>query len=400
MTYISKIQFALFFSLVVFAFSSCDPEERVTDITQFPRMKAISMDVPEISENALVKVELSWAYTSDVEVDFTTVASEFSPATVDEDYEAQSGTLVIPAGQSEGIISIRLYDDIVNEGNEQFVVQLSNPQLAKLIVTTATVTIVEDDEGFVIDGSGYEAPEQYQGFTKVWEDNFDGNAIDTDHWTHEIGGGGWGNNELQYYTDRSNNSFVTSGYLVIEAKEESFGGRDYTSARLISQDKQEFQYGRLDIRAKLPEGKGLWPAIWMLGQDFQDVGWPRCGEIDIMELIGSSPQIVHGTAHYGNESGIHSFMGSSTFLSGGKKFSEEFHVFSVVWRENYIQWQMDGVPFYTLEPSDIGDGVWPFNDSFFFILNVAVGGNWPGSPNDNTVFPQRMIVDYVRVFQS
>ena len=203
---------------------------------------------------------------------------------------------------------------------------------------------------------------------------------------------------MQYYR-AENTSVVDNDYLVIEARNEAFGGRDYTSSRMITMNKQSFQFGRVDIRAAMPEGQGLWPALWMLGSDFQSIGWPMCGEIDIMELVGHQPGRTHGTVHFGDSWQEHSSKTASKTLPGGAKFSEEFHVFSLVWQENEIQILLDDVVYNTITPSDMNGQNYPFNNDFFFIFNVAVGGQWPGSPDNTTSFPQRMIVDYVRVFQ-
>lgn len=189
------------------------------------------------------------------------------------------------------------------------------------------------------------------------------------------------------------------GHMVIEARNEAFGGSNYTSSRLITRGKREFRYGRIDIRAVLPEGRGLWPALWMLGRNITQVGWPACGEIDIMELIGSNPGRVLGTVHFGNSTAQRQFVGGSKTLPSGKKFSEEFHVFSLIWEQNRIRWLVDDEEYFEFTPAQSGGGPYPFNNHFFFIFNVAVGGTLPGSPDATTVFPQRMIVDYIRVFQ-
>ncbi len=380
-------------------FVSCDPEEQVTDITQFPRIKIESQTVNENSGTSEILVQLTWAYDQTVTVDYIAEKFQDGLAEPNVDFVETSGTLTFAPGEITKPLPIEIVDDIILESDEKFQITLSNPVLGKLLNTQAIITIIDEDTEVFIDGSGFDAPEIYQGYQRVWEDEFSGDVIDLDSWGYNIGGDGWGNNELEFYTDRGINSFQTQGYLFIEAREEKFGGRDYTSARLLSQDKQEFQYGRIDIRAKLPKGKGIWPAIWMLGSNFDEVGWPRCGEIDIMELIGSEPKIVHGTAHFLGGSNSHESNGSSTFLSGGQDFSDEFHVFSIVWLEDYIEWRLDGKKYHSITPSTINGGDWPFNNKFFFILNVAVGGNWPGSPNATTVFPQRMLVDYIRVYQ-
>lgn len=260
------------------------------------------------------------------------------------------------------------------------------------------IQLEDDSTPTDIPAQGYTTPESYDGMTLVWQDEFGGTALSGD-WTHEIGTGsnGWGNNELQYY--REENTEVRDGYLIITAKEESFGGRDYTSSRIITAGNQTFQYGRIDIRAALPKGQGIWPALWMLGSNFSTVGWAKCGEIDIMEMIGGSAtgrdNTVHGTIHWDN-GGSNVNYGDSYTLSSGI-FADEFHVFSIVWDATSITWYVDDVKFNEVDttPADLSE----FQNDFFFIFNVAVGGNWPGSPDASTVFPQKMIVDYVRVFQ-
>lgn len=246
--------------------------------------------------------------------------------------------------------------------------------------------------------TGYSTPMSYAGYQLVWNDEFDGNQLSND-WTQEIGNGqgGWGNQELQYY--RAENTTVEDGLLKITAKQEFFGGFNYTSSRIKTQGKQFFTYGRIDIRAALPYGKGLWPALWMLGESFSSVGWPACGEIDIMEMVGGMPNgdnTVHGTVHWSNN-GSHANFGGSRKLSSGI-LAENFHVFSIIWDETSIVWYIDDVQYHTIDitPAELSE----FHSDFFFIFNVAVGGVWPGSPNSTTVFPQTMAVDYVRVFQS
>ncbi len=384
---------------LVVLFTSCDPEEQVTDVTQFPRIKIEDQSVNENSGEGEILVQLTWEYDQPVSVDYLAEELDGGQAVPNGDFIGLSGTLTFEPGEMTKAIPIQIVDDIILESDEKFQITLSNPVLGKLLNTNAVITIIDEDTEVFIDGSGYEAPEVYQGYMRVWEDEFSADEIDTDTWCYDLGGHGWGNNELQHYTDRSVNSFQTQGYLFIEAKEEKFGDNDYTSARLKSQDKLSFQYGRIDFRAKLPKGQGIWPALWMLGSSFSDVGWPRCGEIDIMELIGSSPKIVHGTAHFLAATGGNDNRGGSTFLSGGNDFSDEFHVFSIVWYEDYIEWRVDGKKYFSITPEDLNGAEWPYNDEFFFIMNVAVGGNWPGSPNSSTVFPQRMLVDYVRVYQ-
>ena len=231
----------------------------------------------------------------------------------------------------------------------------------------------------------------------VWADEFtqaDGTPPDPANWGYDIGGWGWGNNEWQYYTSRTNNARIVNNQLVIEAHEESFGGRNYTSARLLTQNKWSWTYGRLEARIKVPYGQGIWPAFWMLGTDFPGVPWPDCGELDIMEHIGREPKNVHGTAHGPGYSGGSGIGGSYAFVPD---LSDDFHVFAVEWEANRIKWYVDGIHYFTIT-SRLGGLTWVFDHPFFFILNVAVGGNWPGYPDGTTVFPQQMLVDYVRVY--
>lgn len=333
-----------------------------------------------------------------ISVDYTT--SEKS-AGAGADYVEQSGTLEIPIGEQQVFIDVAIVTDTLKEGDETFEVILSNPINAELQTATGLGTIRNDDDFLFIPEDGYITPLAYPAHTLVWHDEFDGPNIDNNNWTHEFGGHGWGNNERQYYSDRSENSYISDGKLVIEAIDDGLEGSDYTSARMISKDKQEFEFGRIDIRAKLPKGQGIWPALWMLGANFGDVGWPACGEIDIMELIGSEPDKVHGTIHWGAQGqGFSHFQGNEYSLNNGGDFSDEFHVFTLIWELNEIKWYVDDNLFSTKTLADVSStGSYPFNEDFFFILNVAVGGNWPGYPDATTVFPQRMLVDYIRVFQ-
>lgn len=252
------------------------------------------------------------------------------------------------------------------------------------------------DNSIAIPTTGFTSPDSYSGMTKIWEDNFDGSSLNTANWTHETGTGtnGWGNFELQYY--RSENTTLQDGHLIISAKEESFSGSDYTSSRIISKNKFDFRYGRVDIRAALPEGQGMWPALWMLGINIDQVGWPACGEVDIMEKVGGAGKEneIHGTVHWQN-SGQAANFGRATTLSTNT--TNQFHVYSIEWNSTTIRWMVDNVEYNVIDttPAELDE----FRRSFFFIMNVAVGGTWPGDPNASTTFPQHMIVDYIRVFQ-
>lgn len=229
----------------------------------------------------------------------------------------------------------------------------------------------------------------------VWGDDFEGasgTAVDDSNWTYDTGPN-WYNGELQAYTPGTDNASLDgSGNLVIEARREAREGRQYTSARLKTEGKKTFTYGRFEGRMKLPYGQGLWPAFWMLGGN----SWPNTGEIDIMENLGREPSILHGTIHGPGYSGAAGPSGSYT-LPDGAKFSDDFHVFAIEWEAAAIRWYVDGKLYSTKTPSDIAGSTWVFDHPFFFIVNVAVGGEWPGNPDDTTVFPQRMLIDYIRV---
>lgn len=229
------------------------------------------------------------------------------------------------------------------------------------------------------------------GWTLVWNDEFSGTAVDLKKWGYEVNGNGGGNNELQYYTSRPENSYIDSGKLVIEARKESYLGKAYTSARMRTMNKGDWTYGRFDIRAKMPYGQGLWPAIWMLPTDWEYGGWPASGEIDIMELLGHETSKVYGTIHYGTDAAHHLQKGGSFSLPSGT-FAGSYHTFSTVWDSTKFIWSVDDVPYFVAVMST------PFDRRFHMLLNVAVGGNWPGSPDQFTEFPQRMYVDYVRVY--
>lgn len=239
----------------------------------------------------------------------------------------------------------------------------------------------------------------FSNYTQLkWSDEFDGKQLNASTWEHEVNDKGGGNNELQYYTAEPRNAFVKNGNLVIEAIKENYKTRQYTSARLRTKNKADFTFGRMDIRAKLPKGQGIWPAIWMLPTDEVYGSWPKSGEIDVMETVGHKPATLHGTAHYGPDWPDNKFIGDTLVLPTGD-FSDDFHVFSIVWEKDVIRWYLDGVRYHVIRPTDVQPHRYPFNERFHFILNVAVGGNWPGNPNSTTVFPQQMLVDYVRVYE-
>ncbi|MFJ8577957.1 ricin-type beta-trefoil lectin domain protein [Micromonospora sp. NPDC093277] len=241
----------------------------------------------------------------------------------------------------------------------------------------------------------------------TWSDDFNGAAgaaPDASKWRYDIGGGGWGNNELQYYTSSTRNAALDgNGNLVITTRRENpsgyscwYGTCQYTSARLLTANTFTQAYGRFEARIKIPRGQGIWPAFWMLGNDIASNPWPNSGEIDIMENIGREPSTVHGSLHGPGYSGGNPLTGQ-TSLPGGQALADAFHTYAVDWAPDSITWYLDGVAYSRKTPADAGGNRWVFDHPFFMIMNVAVGGNWPGSPDGSTAFPQTMVVDYVRV---
>jgi beta-glucanase (GH16 family) len=244
-------------------------------------------------------------------------------------------------------------------------------------------------------------------WTLVWSDEFNqanGSQPDARKWVFDVGGNGWGNNELEYYTQRAHNAYIEDGNLVIKAVREDYTGHDgvtrhYTSARLKTESKFTETYGRFEARIKIPYGQGIWPAFWMLGENFPKAGWPTCGEIDIMENIGKEPAIVHGSIHgpgYTGADGIE----APYKLPPNQRFADNFHLFAVEWEKDEIRFYVDKDLYATRKRIELKPNQkWVFDHPFFLLLNVAVGGDWPGDPDATTQFPQSMLVDYVRVYR-
>lgn len=390
------VLFLLFFQSLFLLHSCKQTLDALPEISILSASKARSTDVTTMS----FIVKISKPITSIATVDYSTKdGTAVSPG----DYTSASGTITIPANHSQATIDVQIKGDPLNmrQPNLQFSVELSKPKTCTIATSSATGTIItEDGTNLSTDNTGYTTPLTYPEYTLVWSDEFSGNELDLNVWNQETGNGsnGWGNNELEYYTSNLKNTFVSNGNLIIEARRESTNNFNYTSGRMTTQNKKSFTFGRIDIRAKLPVGKGIWPALWMLGTNIQTAGWPACGEIDIMELIGTYPARVTGTMHWKASNGSHASTGADYTLSSGD-FSQQFHVFSIVWTNNEIKWYIDDQLFVSASSDDVGTADYPFNADQFFIFNVAVGGNWPGPPDNTTSFPQRMFVDYVRVFQ-
>jgi beta-glucanase (GH16 family) len=281
----------------------------------------------------------------------------------------------------ENVMEYQAYFPFAGEYEIELVVTRSVQNLS----SKKTVTITQDD------------PDYEEGL--VWADEFNYTGLpDPSKWNMETGGNGWGNNELQYYTNTENNAMVENGILTITARKESFQGSDYTSARITTQNKFDFKYGRIEARMKLPYGQGLWPAFWMLGANFNSVGWPACGEIDIMEMVGGTNQdnTVYSTLHWDNNGSKADYGKSYTLPTGN--FADGYHIFAIEWNNTKITAFVDDTQYFVIDitPAALSE----FQQNFFIILNVAVGGTWPGPPDASTVFPQTMEVDYVRVYQN
>ena len=375
------------FSLVSMVFVSCTKK----DAGPIPQVIIHNADIQE-NHNGPAQVVLSLTERSDQTV---SVVYSFNGTAVEgQDYTTSlPNPLIFNPGQTEVTLNIDIINDNETEGDEVIDILLTSASNATLKNDQAKVTIYDDE---IVD-EGYRGMDGHDGMTLVWQDEFEAASLNLADWTYEIGTGanGWGNNELQYYTEE--NAFLKQGFLVIEARKENKLGMEYTSSRIITKDKQSFKYGRIDLRARLPKGKGFWPALWMLGSNFSDVGWPNCGEIDIMEMIGGyeDDNVVYGTCHWDNGGNYASYGGNTSLTTGF--FADEFHVFSISWDSNYIRWYLDDAQFHEIDITPAG--LSEFQQSFFFIFNVAVGGNWPGEPSLLTRFPQRMVVDYVRVYQ-
>ena len=243
-----------------------------------------------------------------------------------------------------------------------------------------------------------------EGWALVWNDEFDGPALNLEKWSYEIGGHGWGNNELQYYSDDDSTAFIRDGKLVLRADivPQGTGSADnlryFSSARLRTSGKGDWRYGRIDVKAKLALGQGIWPAIWMLPTDWMYGGWPESGEIDIMEHVGYDPGRVHGSIHTGSYNHkINTQRGGSKLLD---KISSKFYVYAIEWYEDRIDFLIDDAKYFSFQNDGKNDfNTWPFNQRFHLLINIAVGGNWPGSPDETTQFPTEMEVEYVRVYE-
>jgi len=388
--------------LIASLFSSCSkdsgggtpPPSSVT-----PKISISDVFLPEGNSTSQFNftITLDRTSTNPITVNANTIEG-FAKA--GSDFTATSQTISFAAGETSKTLSISVVGDDIKEGVDDFNVVLSSATNATISKATGIANILNDDSRVAFNNNGYDAPTTYAGYNLVWADEFNGTTLNATDWSFENGDGcpnlcGWGNNELEYY--QPNNLSFQDGKLIIEAKKENVGNRQYTSSKILTRGKKVFKFGRIDFRAILPRGKGIWPAFWMLPQDNVYGGWPKSGELDIMENIGHEPNRVHGTLHFGPGPGSVQLTKSYTLPTGS--FNDEFHVFSLEWKQNEIKWLVDNVVYSTYTSANVGSNIYPFNENFFFIINLAVGGNWPGNPDATTYIPQFYIIDYVRVYQ-
>jgi beta-glucanase (GH16 family) len=347
-----------------------------------------------------IKLTLNRAPSKQVTLTYSTIEGT---ARAGQDFTAATGqTITFQTNETEKTVTIPVVADDLKETDEIFQIRLDNPANVVLLKQTGNITLKNDDTRISFNNTGYDVPSTYPGYTLAWSDEFNGTTLDNSSWSAEVGDGcpgvcGWGNNELEYYIAPPNNLFFQDGKMIIEARVESYGGKNYTSSRLKTQGKRFFKYGRVDIRALLPKGRGIWPALWMMPQSDVFGGWPRSGEIDIMELVGHEAGKSYSTVHYGPGPGSTNISRGYTLPTG--LFNDQFHVFSMEWEQDQMKFYVDDNLFSTVTKADLGANNYPFNESFYFIVNLAVGGNWPGPPDAATVFPQWLIVDYIRIYQ-
>jgi beta-glucanase (GH16 family) len=405
------LKLSVFYLLITIFFQGCFKDGEISELPDYqaPQISFLSasLTIPEGNKDTtiLIGIQLKGENRTQVMVSYQVNALT---ATAGVDFEAiTEGKVFLKPGEFSVSIPLKIFGDAVKENDEKLEIIILQALNARVVEPSRfTLTLVNDDFSLIdkinIPKTGYISPDTYVGFTKVWEEEFQGSTLNTAVWNYELGDGcpgncNWGNNELQYYQEK--NAQLSDGYLIIEGRKETVGGKNYTSSRLTTQRKKSFKFGRIDIRAAVPEGKGYWPALWMLGDNIPQVSWPSCGEIDIMEVSGDKINRVVGTAHFGTSVSQHRFRTAATFSSGSSDFNSSFNVFSIIWEENKIQWLVNNVVYHQLTPPDLNNQPYPFNQPFFFIINLAIGGNFPGSPDARTVFPRWFVVDYIKVFQ-
>jgi beta-glucanase (GH16 family) len=363
-----------FFFLIASLFS-CDKKEvdPVDPVDPLPEITVF--DVTQERDSVAVTtfrffVNVSKPSDKIIKVSYATESTGIAVAGID--FIAVSGVLSIPAGETLAYIDVSVPGKNVYEADEDFYLVLSSPENAVITDNKATGIIKSNKSLQQTDPTGYTTPSSYPGYTLKWNDEFNGTSIDQNNWGYDLGASGWAITNCRTYTSLNANSDIANGSLVIEAIKGPNG--NYTSARMITKGKRTFQYGRIDIRAKLPKGQGIWPALWMLGTNIDNVGWPACGEIDIMEYLGHQTSTVHGTAHWGAQGSTSSQSSSSRFDLTSGNFYEKFHVFSIIWEANRIRWYMDDQLFHTVTTTTTnGAANWRFNQEILLYFQHCSG---------------------------
>ncbi|MFY0599844.1 MAG: glycoside hydrolase family 16 protein [Cyclobacteriaceae bacterium] len=400
-------KFFILFLTTYISLIGCDKKD-TEEVSEIPSLTISTQNetISEGNENSFLSFEITLSQPSSSLV--TGIVTVFEgTAIAAQDFIRPVGLhFAIESGKVKYTAQIEILGDEEFESDETFTITLIDV-IGSTSSDSLTITIVNDDSLPTPEPTpsleGPTSPETYTGMQLIWRDEFDVSESLDSNWEQEFGDN-WFNNELQTYTDKGRNASVADGNLIIEAREEAspYGGDNpYTSARLKTQDKFEFTYGRVDIRAAMPEGKGIWPALWTLGANIDQVSWPACGEIDVLEMIGGEgtgrgEDIAHNAMHWqgASEKGYES--GSYVLPEGS--MHGEYHVYSIIWTEESVSFLIDDVLRDTIDITS--EDMSEFHEPHFFIINIAVGGDWPGSPDETTIFPQRMFVDYVRVFQN
>jgi beta-glucanase (GH16 family) len=393
----------LFFFCIIIAIgckkkSSTDTDPQSSPIISISNASNVEGNAGTTALNFSVK--LSKPATTAVTVSYSVTAGLAKEGL---DYNVPSSTTFsFSVGETDKNITINVIGDDIKEGDEDFTITLTNPSGGNISRGTAIGTITNDDNKVPFTNAGFSTPTSYPGLTLTWSDEFTGSTLNTNNWSYDIGTGcpslcGWGNNELQYYTNSPDNVFLQDGSLIIESKKEQIGGKDYSSGRVKTDGKQSFKFGRIDIRAISPSGRGIWPALWMMPQNNVYGTWPNSGEIDLMEIKGHDMKTAYQTVHFG-PGPPSTFISKSYTLTNGN-FNDSFHVYSMIWSMDTIKLLVDNVEVNKITKVDLVGRIYPFNEAFFLILCTAVGGNFPGAPDATSTYPQWLIVDYVRVFQ-
>ena len=398
----NKIMYPIFFFCMVCLFPGCKKSNSSTmTVVPFITIERVTNAEGNSGTTAFnFTVKLNKPTTGSVSVSFSVTAGMAKEGT---DYNLPSA-LFIPfnAGEIQKSITVNVIGDDTKEADEDFTVTLTNPSGATILSGTARGIITNDDTKVPFTTVGFSTPAAYPGMILTWADEFSGTALNTNNWSYDIGDGcpsicGWGNNELQYYTNSPDNVFVQDGCLIIESKKQTIGGKEYSSGRIKTDGKQSFKFGRIDIRAISPSGRGIWPALWMMPQNNVYGTWPNSGEIDLMEVKGHDMKTAYQTVHYGP--GPPSTFTSKTFTLTKGNFNDSFYVYSMIWTIDTMRLLINNVEVNKVTAADLAGRIYPFNEKFFFILCTAVGGNFPGAPDATSTYPQWLIVDYVRVFQ-